>query len=92
MVIRFAIKSVIKQPTNRMSQGVAVEGDADVGPGKENLGDQRGGVGGAAAVVDVAAVGLIGDHVNVGARGAEDPGGHVVGSSVGAVEYQPYRQ
>ena len=29
MVIRFAIKSVIKQPTNRMSQGVAVEGDVE---------------------------------------------------------------
>ena len=29
MVIRFAIKSVIKQPTNRMSQDVAVEGDVE---------------------------------------------------------------
>ncbi|MCP4839021.1 MAG: hypothetical protein GY894_06635, partial [Planctomycetes bacterium] len=29
LVIRLAIKSVIKQPTNRMSQGVAVEGDVE---------------------------------------------------------------
>ena len=65
---------------------VAVEGEADVvSPGAHALGE-RVHVSRAAAVVDVAAVGLDGDRLHVGAEAAEDLGRHAVGGAVGAVE------
>ena len=68
---------------------VAVEREARV---VAALGDglrQRVDVGGAAAVVDVAAVGLGGQHVDVRAEPPEQRGRDLVGRAVGAVEQQP---
>ena len=48
-------------------------------------------VGGAAAVVDVAPVGLGGDRLDLGAEPLEDRRGGAVGGAVGAVEHHPCR-
>ena len=64
---------------------VAVEGEAHVMAAGNALG-QALHVGGPAFVVDVAAVGIRRDHLEVGAQAPEDLGCHAVGGAVGAVE------
>ena len=54
--------------------GVAVEGEPEVGASAAHLCRQRRRRGGAAADVDVHAVGLVVDHVDPGAGCAEDAG------------------
>ena len=65
---------------------VAVEGEADLRLGGGDPLGQRLDVGGAAAGVDVAAVGLDPDRLDLGAEALEDRRRGPVGGAVGAVE------
>ena len=65
---------------------VAVEGEADLGLGAGDALGQRLEVGGAAAGVDVAPVGLDADRLDLGAEALEDRRRGAVGGAVGAVE------
>jgi hypothetical protein len=68
---------------------VAVEGEARVIAALAHALRQPLDVRGTAFRVDVAAVGLGRDHVDVGAERGEDRRGRLVGGAVGAVEQQP---
>ena len=69
---------------------VAVEREAGVVAARAHGLRERVDVRGAAAVVDVAAVGLGREHLDVGAEPAEQRGRDLVGGAVGAVEQQPH--
>ena len=66
--------------------GVAVERDADVGAHLAHLGAQRLRRGGAALLVDVAAVGLDADLDHLGAQLPQRLGRHLVAGAVGAID------
>ena len=66
--------------------GVSVERDADVGAHLAHLGDEGVGVGRAAVVVDVAAVGLDSDLDDLGAQLPQRLGRHLVAGAVGAID------
>ena len=68
---------------------VAVEGEADLGLGGGDPLGERLDVGGAAAGVDVAPVGLDPDRLDLGAEALEDRRRGPVGGAVGAVEDDP---
>ena len=68
---------------------VAVEREAGVVAALAHGLGERVDVRGAAAVVDVAPVGLGGEHLDVGAEAPEQRGRDLVGGAVGAVEQQP---
>jgi hypothetical protein len=65
---------------------VAVEGEADLGLGGGDPLGQGLDVGGAAAGVDVAAVGLDPERLDLGAEAREDRRRRLEGGAVGAVE------
>ena len=72
--------------------GVTVEGEPDIGAARGDLGGEGFGVGGAAAVVDVGAVGVDGDGHDVGAETGEHLGGDGGGGAVGAVDHDAARR
>ena len=70
--------------------GVAVEGEAEVGTARHDLGGEGFGVGGTAAVVDVGAVGVVGDGVHLGAEARQHLGRDGRGGAVGAVDHDAH--
>ena len=68
---------------------IAIESHADVGLMLLDFGDQQLGAGGAAALIDVEAVGRSARHDDLRPELLEDPGSDVIGGAVGAVQHHP---
>ena len=68
--------------------GVAVEGQPGVGPFGHDREPEVLRMGGAAAIVDVAAIGVVVDDDDVGAEALERGRRHLAGGAVGAVEHE----
>src|SRR5262249_9700616 len=86
------VVAVVKGPSavhGEHSVAVAVVGEADLGAGRANQLDQGPGMSRAAALVDVAAIRLRRDQLQVGAHDPEDHRSGTVGGAVRTVEGDP---